>query len=116
MPSRRRSLKLQKARNGAPPPIGPRHRFSGSRRRAPARASLERIGARPGERWLCCLPTFHMAGLGVLVRSLVAGAEPVVAGRLDADVLARSGCEHVSVVPTQLRRLLDCGAPLPALR
>jgi O-succinylbenzoic acid--CoA ligase len=83
---------------------------------ASARASLERIGARPGERWLCCLPTFHMAGLGVLVRSLVAGAEPVVAGRLDADVLARSGCEHVSVVPTQLRRLLDCGAPLPALR
>jgi len=87
---------------------------------ASARASLERIGARPGEAWLCCLPTFHMAGLGVLVRSLLAGAEPVVAPRLDAGVLAAAlagrGCAHVSLVPTQLRRLLDAGAPVTALR
>ncbi len=80
---------------------------------ASARASLARIGARPGDAWLCCLPVFHMAGLGVLVRSLVAGTEPVIAARLDAGVLAASGCAHVSVVPTQLRRLLDHGAPLP---
>ena len=83
---------------------------------ASARASLERIGARPGDRWLCCLPTFHMAGLGLLVRSLLAGADPVVASRLDAGILAASGCAYVSAVPTQLRRLLDSGAPLPALR
>ena len=25
----------------------------------------------PGERWLCCLPTFHIAGIQVLVRSLL---------------------------------------------
>ena len=37
-----------------------------------ARACLARLGARPGERWLCCLPATHMAGLQVLVRSLVA--------------------------------------------
>src|SRR5215472_14433296 len=43
-----------------------------------ARASLGRIGARPGERWLCPLPTSHIAGLGVLVRSLVSGTDPVV--------------------------------------
>jgi O-succinylbenzoic acid--CoA ligase len=71
-----------------------------------ARASLDRVGARPGERWLCCLPATHVAGLQVLVRSLVSGTEPVLAGRADAETLAASGCAHVSLVPVQLRRLL----------
>ncbi len=83
---------------------------------AAARASLDRIGAEAGQRWLCCLPAFHVAGVQVLVRSLLAGAAPVVSGRLDADVLARADCPYVSLVPTQLRRLLDAGAPLAAFR
>jgi O-succinylbenzoic acid--CoA ligase len=83
-----------------------------------ARASLARIGARPGGRtggrWLCPLPVSHIAGLGVLVRSLAAGTEPVITGRLDpgrADPAAL-GCGYVSLVPTQLRRLLAAGADL----
>jgi O-succinylbenzoic acid--CoA ligase len=72
-----------------------------------ARASLDRAGATPGQRWLLCLPPTHIAGIQVLVRSLAAGTSPVVAARAEADVLARSGCAHVSIVPTQLRRLLD---------
>jgi O-succinylbenzoic acid--CoA ligase len=72
-----------------------------------ARASLARIGARPGERWLCCLPGTNIAGLQVLVRSLVSGADPVLASKADAATVAASGCAHVSLVPTQLRRLLD---------
>jgi O-succinylbenzoic acid--CoA ligase len=71
-----------------------------------ARASLARVGARPGERWLCCLPVTHVAGLQVLVRSLVSGTEPVLAERADAETVAASGCAHVSLVPTQLRRLV----------
>jgi O-succinylbenzoic acid--CoA ligase len=71
-----------------------------------ARASLARLGARPGQRWLCCLPATYIAGLGVLVRSLVAGTEPVLAERADARTVAGSGCAHVSLVPTQLQRLL----------
>jgi O-succinylbenzoic acid--CoA ligase len=71
-----------------------------------ARASLDRVGARPGERWLCCLPVTHVAGLAVLVRSLVSGTEPVLAERADAGTVAASGCAHVSLVPTQLQRLL----------
>ena len=90
--------------------------LSGAALIASARASLARIGAGPGQRWLCCLPVFHMAGLGVLVRSLLAGIDPVVADRVDAQALAGSGCAHVSLVPTQLRRLLDAGAPVSALR
>ena len=76
---------------------------------ASAAASLRRIGAGPGERWLCCLPTFHIAGIGVLVRSLIAGLEPVIVPAVSPQVLAASGCSHVSLVPTQLRRLLDAG-------
>ena len=71
-----------------------------------ARASLDRVGARPGERWLCCLPVTHVAGLQVLVRSLVGGTEPVLATSADPGTLAASGCAHVSLVPTQLQRLL----------
>jgi len=79
-----------------------------------ARASLARIGARPGERWLCCLPATHIAGIGVLVRSLVSGTEPVLAERADAETLVASGCAHISLVPTQLRRLLSLtGVDIP---
>jgi o-succinylbenzoate---CoA ligase len=77
---------------------------------ASAAASLSRIGAGPGERWLCCLPTFHISGIGVLVRSLLTGTDPAVASAVSPDVLTASGCAHVSLVPTQLRRLLDAGA------
>ncbi len=77
---------------------------------ASARASLRRLGARPGQRWLCCLPVFHVSGLGVLVRSLVAGCDPVFAATASPEVISASGCAFASLVPTQLRRLLDAGA------
>jgi O-succinylbenzoic acid--CoA ligase len=77
-----------------------------------ARASLGRAGARPGERWLVCLPASHVAGLQVLVRSLIGATEPAVAAEATAHALsgaAEAGCAHVSLVPTQLVRLL--GSP-----
>ena len=49
-----------------------------------ARASLDRIGARPGEAWLSCLPPSHISGLQVFVRSLLSGTAPVVLDRLTA--------------------------------
>jgi len=85
-----------------------------------ARASLARLGARPGERWLCCLPAAYIPAIGVLVRSLVSGTDPVVADRADAETVAASGCAYVSLVPTQLRRLLgrdiDMSTPLASFR
>jgi O-succinylbenzoic acid--CoA ligase len=74
-----------------------------------ARASLARAGALPGERWLVCLPVSHVAGLQVLVRSIVGGTEPVIAAETTARAVreaADAGCAHVSIVPTQLVRLL----------
>jgi o-succinylbenzoate---CoA ligase len=84
-----------------------------------ARASLERVGAHAGDAWLCCLPPSHIAGLQVLVRSLLAGVVPVVRDRLDGAAAAAAGCQFVSVVPTQLRRLVaapDARAALSGFR
>lgn len=83
-----------------------------------ARASLARIGAQPGERWLCTLPTSHIAGVGVLVRSLLSGVDPLFLPRLDpaGHDLASLACAHVSLVPTQLRRLLAAKADVAAFR
>jgi O-succinylbenzoic acid--CoA ligase len=76
---------------------------------ASARASLDRLGG-PGQ-WLLALPSHYVAGLQVLLRSLVAGIEPVVLDEhadLDQALSALTADRrYVSLVPTQLRRLLD---------
>jgi o-succinylbenzoate---CoA ligase len=81
-----------------------------------ARASLDRVGAEDGERWLCCLPPAHISGMQVLVRSLLSGSEPIIHPRFSPADVAASGADHVSLVPTQLRRLLDTGADVSAFR
>lgn len=76
---------------------------------ASARSALERLGG-PGH-WLLALPAQYVAGLQVLLRALVAGTEPVVLDEHDdlhrAVAAIPSGRRYVSLVPTQLQRLLD---------
>jgi O-succinylbenzoic acid--CoA ligase len=72
-----------------------------------AAATLQRVGAGPGDRWLCCLPTDHIAGVQVLTRSIVAGTAPVIQERFSPAEALTSGVQHIAVVPTQLRRMLD---------
>ncbi|MFF5207737.1 AMP-binding protein [Streptosporangium sp. NPDC000396] len=74
--------------------------------RASASASLRRLDVRPGERWLCCLPPSHISGLQVLVRALLGGTDPIVHDGFSPEAVLASGADHVSLVPTQLRRLL----------
>ncbi|NYI93997.1 O-succinylbenzoic acid--CoA ligase [Streptomonospora nanhaiensis] len=83
---------------------------------ASVHASLSRIGARPADPWLCLLPPAHISGLLVLVRALVTGARPLHQRFDPATVLAtaRRHRPHVSLVPTQLHRLLAAGADLSA--
>ncbi len=83
---------------------------------ASARASLTRLGARRGDRWLCCLPPSHISGMQVLVRSLLCETEPVIHPRFSPGDVAASGADHVSLVPTQLRRMIDAGADVAAFR
>jgi O-succinylbenzoic acid--CoA ligase len=66
----------------------------------------------PGDRWLLSLPLYHVAGLGILFRCLFAGGT-VVTALHEADLLETiSACEitHLSLVSTQLSRLLDADA------
>jgi O-succinylbenzoic acid--CoA ligase len=73
---------------------------------ASAEASAARVGA--AGRWLLALPASYVAGLNVLVRSLVAGQPPVLLGDSFADAARAVGPGgFVSLVQTQLHRLLD---------
>lgn len=78
---------------------------------ASARATHDRLGG-PG-RWLLALPVTGVGGLQVLVRSLVAGEEPVLLDDHDdlVDALAalRGSRTYASLVPTQLHRLAAAG-------
>ncbi|MEV4573509.1 AMP-binding protein [Nonomuraea jabiensis] len=84
--------------------------------RASAAASLRRVAAAKGERWLCCLPVSHIAGLQVLVRAVLSESEPMIHARFDPHEVLGSGADHVSLVPTQLHRLVELGADLSGFR
>ena len=78
---------------------------------ASVHASARRLGAQG--RWSLALPSSYVAGVQVIVRSLVAGAEPAVVDDLD---LTRADADFTSLVPTQLHRLLDRPEQVAALR
>ena len=57
--------------------------------------------------WLLSLPLFHVGGYAIVIRSLLAGAAMVLApGMTMAEVLSRFPVTHLSLVNTQLFRLL----------
>ncbi|MDZ5663213.1 AMP-binding protein [Nocardioides sp. S-58] len=80
-------------------------------------ASARRLGA--SGRWLLALPSSYVAGVQVVVRSLVAGHAPTVVEGLDiATALAAGDSDvpaFVSLVPTQLHRILADPEQLAAL-
>lgn len=79
---------------------------------ASAVASVDRLGCRPGDRWLLCLPLHHVAGLAVLRRAHHLGSVPDVHGRFDVEAVATSTAQWWPLVPTMLRRLLEAGTDL----
>lgn len=98
--------------------------LSGEALRASAEATAARIGS---GRWLLALPATYVAGLQVLVRSILANSEPaVIEGRFSAEAFAESSLSmlrpstgtgagagagipdlYTSLVPAQLATLLD---------
>jgi O-succinylbenzoic acid--CoA ligase len=78
------------------------------------------IGVDPADRWLCCVPLSHIAGLGIVMRSVIYGTAAVVHDGFEVDRVAASlesdGITVVSVVATMLTRLLEAGADLSAPR
>ncbi|HET8813696.1 MAG TPA: o-succinylbenzoate--CoA ligase [Solirubrobacterales bacterium] len=78
------------------------------------------IGVEPEDRWLCCIPLSHIAGLGIVMRSVIYGTAAVVHDGFDADrvgeALERDGITQVSLVATMLTRLLEAGVNLSGPR
>ncbi|MGB7239236.1 MAG: o-succinylbenzoate--CoA ligase [Rhodococcus sp. (in: high G+C Gram-positive bacteria)] len=95
--------------------------LSASALRASGNATHDRLGG-PGT-WLLALPAHHIAGMQVLLRSVLANTDPVIldvgAGfdpsELPAAVARMSGRRYTSLVPTQLVKALDDPAATEAL-
>jgi len=78
------------------------------------------IGVEPADRWLCCLPLSHVAGLSIVLRSVIYGTTAMLLDGFDTDQVASTltsgGITVLSLVPTMLIRLLEAGADLSAPR
>ena len=84
---------------------------------ASAVASTLQLGVLPGDRWLACLPLYHVGGLSILLRSVVYGTPVVIHERFDPERVSDAlddGISFVSLVPTMLARLLDARNARPA--
>lgn len=76
---------------------------------ASAKGAATNMPLAAGDRWLWSLPLYHVSGLSILVRCAVAGATVAGTtdrGELSAKILEARQISHLSVVTTQLRRLL----------
>jgi len=86
--------------------------------RASARASIQLLGRDADDRWLCCMPLFHIGGLSILVRSVLARTCVVLHRGFDAGAVSQA-LDHervtrVSWVATMLSRVLDHRGDRPA--
>ena len=82
-----------------------------------ARVSNRNIPVAPGDRWLLSLPFHHISGWGILFRCLLGGGAMVVPepGAPLLEAIETTRPSHVSLVPTQWRRLMQTEAGSRAL-
>ena len=78
------------------------------------------IGVDPDDRWLCCVPISHIAGLSIIMRSAIYGTTAVLHDGFDVDRVAaqleEGGITVISLVTTMLMRLLEAGVDLSGPR
>jgi len=84
-----------------------------SQHRASAEANRRWLGLSASDRWLLCMPPFHIGGLAIVMRCALFQSALFAHDRFDAEAvqetLAAEGITHVSLVPTMLTRLLEAG-------
>jgi O-succinylbenzoic acid--CoA ligase len=83
-----------------------------------AAASRERLGVCAGDRWLLTLPLYHIGGLSILYRAFLDGTTVVLTeGAFDPrrleETMQRFQITLISLVPTQLHRLLEAEIAFP---
>ncbi|MAJ59986.1 MAG: o-succinylbenzoate--CoA ligase [bacterium TMED88] len=87
---------------------------------ASAKGAAALLGASAGDRWLACMPLFHVGGLSILTRSCLYGGTAILHPGFDAAEvlyeLERSHVTHISLVASMLDRILrlDESARAPA--
>jgi O-succinylbenzoic acid--CoA ligase len=78
---------------------------------ASAGAVATHLGYDGGDVWVCALPLFHVGGLAILVRALLAGQKVILEPRFDpvrvSAILMEGQATLVSLVPTMLGRVLE---------
>lgn len=78
---------------------------------ASAAGSAFNLGVSPDDRWLACMPLFHVGGLSILLRSAIAGTTVIIHPGFDPAAVANAIHDQrvtlVSVVATMLQRVLD---------
>jgi O-succinylbenzoic acid--CoA ligase len=98
------------------PPKGVVHTIAGFLHSADG--TVRFYGMQPQDTWLVSLPLFHVGGLLIFVRCLLTGAAavfPPSLGEIGAALVSRRPA-FVSLVPTQLIRLLQDTGAVAALR
>ena len=83
-----------------------------------ARMICEALKFCPGDSWLLNLPVHHVSGLSILIRGAVSGGS-VVFRQKETPILQQiksDGISHVSVVPTQLQRMLEDSSATSTLK
>jgi O-succinylbenzoic acid--CoA ligase len=83
-----------------------------------ALGSALRIGTLPDDRWLCCLPLYHIGGLSILYRCALYGTSVYLEDGFDVESIQRAFDKHaislISLVPTMLYRLIEAKVCFPA--
>ncbi len=82
-----------------------------------ALGSANRIGTVPGDRWLCCLPLYHVGGLSIIQRCCLYGTTVILQNGFDMahiqHAFASQAVTLISLVPTMLYRLIENGVRIP---
>lgn len=74
-------------------------------------SSALNLGLDHHDKWLVCVPLFHVSGLSVLVKSVTYGMPIELYSKFDADTVNQAIMQHkvtmISVVSTMLKQLLE---------
>lgn len=76
-----------------------------------ATASAYRLGTDPADRWLVCMPLYHVGGIAIIFRCCLYGTTVVLQPGFEPSAVSRAIQSQkvtlVSLVPTMLHRLLE---------
>ncbi|GIK66808.1 MAG: 2-succinylbenzoate--CoA ligase [Chloroflexota bacterium] len=82
-----------------------------------ALGSANRLGTIPGDRWLCCLPLYHVGGLSIIQRCCLYGTTVILQNGFDMAQIQHAfrsqAVTLISLVPTMLYRLIENGIQFP---